>query len=102
MIEVLVNQKDAIAEMCQKYSVKKLFAFGSATREDYRPGESDIDLLVEFAPIGGHAKFHAYFEMLGELQEILGPKVDLVMSGAVRNDVIAREIEKTKEMIYAS
>lgn len=102
MIEVLVNQKDAIAELCQKYNVEKLFAFGSATREDYRPGESDIDLLVEFAPIGGHAKFHAYFEMLDELQEILGSKVDLVMSGAVRNDVIAREIEKTKRMIYAS
>jgi len=102
MIEVLVNQKAAIAELCQKYNVEKLFAFGSATREDYRPGESDIDLLVEFAPIGGHAKFHAYFEMLSELQEMLGPKVDLVMSGAVRNDVIAREIEKTKRMIYAS
>ena len=59
-------------------------------------------LLVEFAPIGGHAKFHAYFEMLDELQQLLGSKVDLVMSGAVRNEVIAREIEKTKRIIYAS
>jgi predicted nucleotidyltransferase len=91
-----------MAELCQKNNVEELFAFGSATRGDYRPGESDIDLLVEFAPIGGHAKFHAYFEMLSELQEMLGPKVDLVMSGAVRNDVIAREIEKTKRKIYAS
>jgi predicted nucleotidyltransferase len=61
-----------------------------------------VDLLVEFAPIGGHAKFHAYFEMLDELQQLLGSKVDLVMSGAVRNEVIAREIEKTKRIIYAS
>ena len=61
-----------------------------------------MDLLVEFAPIGGHAKFHAYFEMLDELQSILGTKVDLVMSGAVRNAVIAREIEKTKRLIYGA
>ena len=35
------------------------FAFGSAIRDDFRAGESDVDLLVESAPIGGHANFHA-------------------------------------------
>ena len=102
MINVLENQKVAIAKLCRKYNVERLFAFGSAIRDDYRPGESDVDLLVEFAPIGGHAKFHAYFEMLDELQQLLGSKVDLVMGAAVRNEVIALEIEKTKRIIYAS
>ena len=102
MINVLENQKRAIAKLCRKYNVERLFAFGSAIRDDYRPGESDVDLLVEFAPIGGHAKFHAYFEMLDELQQLLGSKVDLVMGAAVRNEVIALEIEKTKRIIYAS
>lgn len=102
MTTLLENHEEAIAELCRKYSVQKLFAFGSAIREDFRPGESDVDLLVEFAPIGGHAKFHAYFEMLEELQRELGTKVDLVMSGAVSNPVISREIEKTKRMIYAA
>ena len=27
-----------------------MHAFGSVTRSDYRPGKSDIDLLVEFQP----------------------------------------------------
>ena len=102
MTALLENHKEAIAGLCRKYSVQKLYAFGSAIRDDFRPGESDVDLLVEFAPIGGHAKFHAYFEMLDELQGVLGTKVDLVMSGAVRNAVIAREIEKSKRMIYAA
>lgn len=102
MTALLENHEEAIAELCRKYGVQKLFAFGSAIRDDFRPGESDVDLLVEFAPIGGHAKFHAYFEMLEELQNVLGAKVDLVMSGAVRNTIISREIEKTKRMIYAA
>ena len=59
-----------------------------------------MDLLVEFAPIGGQAKYHAYFEMLDELQSVLATKVDLVMSGAVRNAIIKNEIEKTKGLIY--
>ena len=102
MTDLLENHEEAIAELCRKYSVQKLFAFGSAIRGDFRPCESDVDLLVEFAPIGGHAKFHAYFEMLEELQIVLGTKVDLVMSGAVSNAIISREIEKTKRMIYAA
>jgi predicted nucleotidyltransferase len=102
MTALLENHEEAIAELCRKYRVQKLFAFGSAIRDDFRPGESDVDLLVEFAPIGGHAKFHAYFEMLEELQRILGTKVDLVMSGSVSNAIISREIEKTKRMIYAA
>jgi predicted nucleotidyltransferase len=40
--------------------------------------------------------------MLDELQRALGTKVDLVMSGAVRNIIISREIEKTKRIIYAA
>jgi predicted nucleotidyltransferase len=102
MTALLENHNEAIAELCRKYRVQRLFAFGSAIRDDFRPGESDVDLLVEFAPIGGHAKFHAYFEMLDELRRVLGTKVDLVMSGAVRNEIISREIEKTKRMIYAA
>jgi predicted nucleotidyltransferase len=40
--------------------------------------------------------------MLDELQRVLGTRVDLVMSGAVRNAIVAREIEKTKRIIYGS
>jgi predicted nucleotidyltransferase len=56
MTALLENHEEAIAELCRKHSVQKLFAFGSAIRDDFRPGESDVDHLVEFAPIGGHAK----------------------------------------------
>jgi len=46
MNSLLENHKEAIAELCRKYSVQRLFAFGSAIRDDFRPGESDVDLLV--------------------------------------------------------
>ena len=40
--------------------------------------------------------------MLDALQRVLGAKVDLVMSGAVHNQIIAREIERTKRIVYAA
>lgn len=102
MVAVLDDKTEALAALCRKHNVVRLYVFGSALRDDYRAGESDIDLLVEFAPVGGHAKMHAYFDMLDELQDLLGTKIDLVMVGAVRNEYIAREIEATKRMLYAA
>jgi uncharacterized protein len=74
MTALLENHEEAIAELCRKYSVPKLFAFGSAIRDDFRPGESDVDLLVEFFPISGHAKFHAYIEMLESCRTCSAPR----------------------------
>jgi predicted nucleotidyltransferase len=102
MIAVVEDKREAIAALCRKYGVVRLFVFGSAVRDDFRPGESDVDLLVEFGPMGGHAKAHAYFDLLDELSALLGTSVDLVMAGAVKNRYIARDIERTKRELYAA
>jgi predicted nucleotidyltransferase len=102
MIAVVENQRETIAALCRKYGVVRLYVFGSALSEDFRPGESDVDLLVEFGPMDGHSKAHAYFDMLDELRGILGTEIDLVMVGAVKNRYIARDIERTKQVLYAA
>lgn len=102
MIAVVQDKVDAIADLCRKYGVVRLHIFGSATRDDFRPGESDLDLLVDFGAMDGHAKAHAYFDLLDELEDLLGVRVDLVMVNAVKNRYIARDIERTKQMLYAA
>lgn len=102
MVRVLQDKQQAIAEMCARYGVARLDVFGSALREDYQPGESDLDLLVEFGPMDGYAKAVAYFDLLDELRELLGVEVDLVMTGAVKNRFIARNIERTRQLLYAA
>jgi predicted nucleotidyltransferase len=102
VIDVIENQREAIAALCRKYGVVRLYLFGSALGDDYIPSKSDVDLLVEFGPMDGHAKAHAYFDMLDELRALLGTEVDLVMAGAVKNRYIARDIERTKQMLYAA
>ncbi len=54
--------RSAICDPCREYGVAQLYVFGSATRDDFRPGNSDLDLLVDFGTMGGHAKAHAYFD----------------------------------------
>ncbi|MBZ0169120.1 nucleotidyltransferase [Candidatus Methylomirabilis lanthanidiphila] len=100
MTRVLENKRQAIAEVCRRHGVARLDAFGSAMRDDFRPGESDVDLLVEFGPMAPYARVDAYFGLLEELRALLGLEVDLVMAGAVKNPYIARDIDRTKRMLY--
>jgi len=102
MVAVIEDKRESIASLCRAHGVVRLYVFGSALREDFRPGVSDVDLLVEFEPMDGHDKAHAYFDLLDELRDLLGVEIDLVMIGAVKNRYIALDIEQTKQVLYAA
>jgi len=102
VIATLEDKRHAIAQACRRHGVARLDVFGSASRDDFRPGESDVDLLVELEPMEPYARVDAYFGLLDDLRALLGPKVDLVMAGAVKNPYIARDIEGTKRILYAA
>jgi hypothetical protein len=65
---------DQIADFCQRHHLRRLAFFGSAIRQELRP-DSDVDVLVEFAP--DHTPGLAFFAMQDELSQILSHPVDL-------------------------
>jgi len=102
MIELLESNRQEIEAVCSRFGVARLEVFGSALREDFRRGASDLDLLVDFKPMEPYARVDAYFGLLNELRTLFQQKIDLVMVDAVRNPYIAREIERTKQLVYAA
>lgn len=102
MISVLECKRQAIAELCARYGAIRLEAFGSALRDDFTLGESDLDLLVELGPMAPYARVDAYFGLREELRALLRQEIDLVMVGAVKNPYVARDIERTKQLLYAA
>lgn len=73
--------EDRIEQFCHRWKVAELALFGSAARGELRP-DSDVDLLVTFAPEAGWSLLdHARMER--ELAEILGREVDLVTRPAI-------------------
>ena len=89
-----------IEAFCRRWRIKEFSLFGSVLREDFRP-DSDIDVLVSFAPDGG-ITFDNRVEMLDELAEIFGREVDLVEKSGLRNPFRRREILHNREVIYAA
>jgi uncharacterized protein len=102
VVALIDDKREAIAALCRKYGVKRLDVFGSATTDTFRPGESDVDLLVDFGDMDGRVKAHTYFDLLDELRVLFGTEVDLVMVAAVKNRFVARDIERTKRELYAA
>ena len=90
---------EELAAFCRRAGVLRLSFFGSVLREDFGP-ESDIDVLVEFAPDSGIGLFE-FVDLQRELAEILGREVDLhtpaSLSHFFREDVV-----DSAEVAYAA
>ena len=102
MVCFLHDTQRAIAALCARFGAARLDVFGSALREDFRPGESDVDLLVEFTPMEAHRLADSSFGLLDALRALLGGDVDLVKADAVTNRYLVRGIERTEQPIYAA
>ena len=94
---------DRIGEFCRRWRVTELALFGSVLRDDFR-ADSDVDLLVSFAPDAGWTLLD-HVEMEEELEGIFGRPVDLVSRRAVEaspNWIRRREILETAQPIYVA
>lgn len=92
--------RERIAEFCRKWKIAELALFGSVLREDFH-SDSDIDVLVTFAPDGG-ITFDNRVEMLDELSMVFGREVDLIDRNAIRNPFRRHAILTAKEVVYAA
>jgi predicted nucleotidyltransferase len=67
---------DEIEEFCRGHQIVEFELFGSVLREDFGP-ESDVDVMVTFAPDSHHTLFDLG-AMTDELETLFGRHVDLV------------------------
>jgi predicted nucleotidyltransferase len=89
-----------LAEICRRWSITEFNLFGSVLRDDFRP-DSDIDVLVSFAPEAGWSLLDIVL-LTEELEKVFGRKVDLVEKEALRNPFRRHEILTHREIIYAA
>jgi predicted nucleotidyltransferase len=94
MVDLIEDRKEDLARICPQFGVLSLALFGSATREDFHAETSDLNFVVEFAPMSPDEHARSYFGLLKELEHLFQRKVDLVEASAVRNPYIRRDIDR--------
>lgn len=99
MHKIILHNEDNIRQLCMKYNVRSLFAFGSVTTEEFT-NESDIDLLVSFMPMSPEDYADNYFDLADSFEALLKRPVDLVTEKSLRNPFFIESINRTKSKIY--
>ena len=92
-----------ISDFCQRWRITEFALFGSVLRDDF-DAESDLDILVAFAPDADWSLLD-HVKMEQELEALLDRKVDLLSRRSVErshNWLRRREILDTAEVVYAS
>jgi predicted nucleotidyltransferase len=98
-LNISANQ---LADFCRRWNVRELALFGSVLRDDFSP-QSDIDVLVEFAPDAPPSHIHN-LEMQDELSALFGRKVDLVTKKGLkrsRNVLRRNAILESARVVHA-
>jgi uncharacterized protein len=94
---------ETIAEFCKRWKITEFALFGSVIRDDFRH-DSDVDVLVTFAPDTNYG----LFEIIGiqdELSGVFGRKVDLVERQSVEkseNYIRRKHILENLECLYVA
>lgn len=90
---VFVTQLEEVVPLLrERFGVAKIGIFGSTARGENRP-ESDVDVLVEFAP--GQTTFRNFMELAFYLEDLFGRRVDLVTEQGLNRHlrpVVKREV----------
>lgn len=94
---------DELHDFSHRWKISELALFGSVIREDFR-ADSDIDILVTFAP-DAHWTLFDMVAMQDELEAIFGRPVDLIERRAVEqseNYIRRKNILDSAEMFYVA
>lgn len=103
MHRLVERQRSAIADVCRRYGVRRLDVFGSAARStDFDINSSDIDFLVEFDAAASTPSLGTFFALRDALRAVLGRRIDLVTSDAMTNPYVRRDVERSREPVYAA
>jgi predicted nucleotidyltransferase len=91
-----------IANLCRRFAVRRLAAFGSILRDDFDPERSDADFLVEFEPLPAALRIQNYLNLREALGSLLSRRIDLVEDGSIRNPYILRKVNEQQRLLYAA
>ncbi len=93
--EILKLLSHCRPEIVARFGVRNLAIFGSFAQDRQKSG-SDLDVLVEFTRA---ATFDGFMDLKFYLEDILGLRVDLVTSKALRKEL---KIAIEKDLIHVS
>ena len=96
---LIENNRQKIIALCKKHKVGKLFVFGSILTDNFSES-SDVDMVVDFDKVTLEDYVDNYFDLKYSLEDLFGREVDLLEDKAIRNPILRRNIDSSKQQVY--
>lgn len=101
-MEATIDLKKAdLRNLCERFNVKELYLFGSATTSAFSD-DSDLDFLVQFRRDSFEGAFDQFMDFKNELEKLYDRPVDLYNDKQFRNPIFQQEIERSRKLLYAA
>lgn len=100
MVPAVESRREAIAELCRRFGVRRLDLFGSAARGAFREDTSDLDFVAEFTDTTTPGYADRYLGMAEALEALFGRRVDLVTERSIRNPYFRQTVEASRQRVY--
>ena len=101
MNTIISDRIEDLIELCNLYSVKTMYVFGSVCTKEFND-KSDIDLLITFDNLSIEQYTDNYFDLHYKLEDLFNRKIDLLTDKSLSNPYFIKRLEQTKQLIYAT
>ncbi len=103
MNSIVKDKLPQLVALCKKYSVVRMYLFGSAARNDFNEATSDIDLLIAFSSQLTMEEYaDNYLDLVEILDNLFGRQVDLVTEKQLASPYFIENVERDKQLIYVA
>jgi uncharacterized protein len=102
-IQTLKLSMEQIKEFCDRWHIVEFAVFGSVLRDDFR-SDSDIDVLITFAP-DARKGLLTLARIKHELEELLGREVDILTKKSIEqshNSIRKHNILQSAQVLYVA
>lgn len=98
-MKIIQEHINDIKDLCKKYHVAEMYAFGSITTDNFK-SDSDIDFLVRFSDVDPLEYFDNFMDFKESLEKLFSRSVDLVEIQTIKNPILKRSIDRNKIILY--
>jgi predicted nucleotidyltransferase len=102
MIKFIEDRITEIISLCKSHHVISIALFGSVAKATMHLN-SDVDFLVQFSEELDVLDYaDNYFNLLENLEKIVGKKVDLICIKSLKNQILIEDFEHSNVVLYSA
>lgn len=100
MVDLITDNLPIIIALCEKYGVRKLEVFGSATSDRFDPARSDVDFVIEFADYGPGIP-ERFFRFADDIEALPGRNADFIFGDKpIKNPYLRESVDESRATIF--